>query len=616
MSRESEKRTNPSRTVTALLLIILAIIAGNLVLSTGVRNLSDLENKFGIQPSTPVEVAILPCTFEVFIVSGLTTAQNCGTGAILIQSTNASATISDAIGDDTEGGLVFIRNGFYSISGQITLKSNVTLAGEGNATVLQQAPNRNIAMIYGNGVSDVVIRDLTLDGNAAHETSDGTGQNTYLIRFDNSYRPQVRNTFLRNGYSYGYLCYACTDPIISNNIVANIQEDAIGLHYFTVGGIIRDNVVTGSSDVGITVLSTARTIIEGNNIHDISQSVDPFPSNDHQCISLQPSQANVTDTIISGNTLNNCPGYGGAINVGGASTYYAVETTISGNTITNCGGIYLAHSDFTVVVNNLIDTSSYTALVAYSPIAHLTVSGNVFRNIANASVDFDGMQALITGNLFSHVLLNSIQLYGTSDVVIAQNIFDRQDKNAIYLGSGGNTHVIIKDNDIYGNATYLDIQVTGNSSDVLIQGNMIRGAQILNQGTNDVIVNNDVSGLSNSIQDSGTGTVIEANEGYNPKGNIASPFVSSGNTIKDSGGASTPVNATTMTVWESPKIINIIIGSGWTPAHTLVIKIDGTQLIATTAPVANTVYSFTLNPGETFYIQYQRSQATFVVSGE
>ncbi len=111
---------------------------------------------------------------------------------------------------------------------------------------------------------------------------------------------------------------------------------------------------------------------------------------------------------------------------------------------------------------------------------------------------------------------------------------------------------------------------------------------------------------------------MEGNGNYNPQGSITNAFYTTTNVIIDGGGNSaTPTNMTAMTVVGSPKMISVTIGSAWTSTHTLVIKIDGTQVVSLKAAIsAGTVYTFTLAPGETFYIQYQTSEATFVVSGE
>jgi len=70
-----------------------------------------------------------------------------------------------------------------------------------------------------------------------------------------------------------------------------------------------------------------------------------------------------------------------------------------------------------------------------------------------------------------------------------------------------------------------------------------------------------------------------------------------------------------MTVYESPKLIRVITGN-YSSAYTLVIRIDGTQVVSIAKPAANSVYSFQLQPGETFYCEDHTSQTTFVVSAQ
>ena len=89
----------------------------------------------------------------------------------------------------------------------------------------------------------------------------------------------------------------------------------------------------------------------------------------------------------------------------------------------------------------------------------------------------------------------------------------------------------------------------------------------------------------------------------------------------DSGVSATPSNATTMTNIGTPKEIFIQIGAGWTTAHTLVVKMNGaggTTVFSATFGAGNrtTVGPFYLTPYQTWYCQYQTSQATFIVVSE
>jgi len=66
------------------------------------------------------------------------------------------------------GGVVFLKAGTHLLTEQITLKSKVTLCGEGRTlTVLKQAPNFTTGTAIGAGakqLTDVLIKDLTLEG--------------------------------------------------------------------------------------------------------------------------------------------------------------------------------------------------------------------------------------------------------------------------------------------------------------------------------------------------------------------------------------------------------------------------------------------------------------------
>lgn len=65
------------------------------------------------------------------------------------------------------GGTVYLLEGIYEIGNTILLRSNIELRGVGPTTVIKRNADAQIdKMIYGEGgLSDVVIKDLTIDGN-------------------------------------------------------------------------------------------------------------------------------------------------------------------------------------------------------------------------------------------------------------------------------------------------------------------------------------------------------------------------------------------------------------------------------------------------------------------
>jgi len=96
--------------------------------------------------------------------------------------TDASAVINNAI-SSTSGGKIFIKSGTYYISDNIddNGKSNIELCGEGAATVLKFAANRNsmyeagiwLGGSEGSEITNWYVHDLTIDGNKDNQGNYG-----------------------------------------------------------------------------------------------------------------------------------------------------------------------------------------------------------------------------------------------------------------------------------------------------------------------------------------------------------------------------------------------------------------------------------------------------------
>lgn len=104
------------------------------------------------------------------------------------QTTNASSLFNAAFGNLTAGGEVFAQNGVYVIDEPISITtSNCTLMGEGIGTVLKAGTslNDNVLEITGNGVKDVHIDNLAIDGNDPGNTAgNGLYINTPYVSWD------------------------------------------------------------------------------------------------------------------------------------------------------------------------------------------------------------------------------------------------------------------------------------------------------------------------------------------------------------------------------------------------------------------------------------------------
>src|SRR2546422_270605 len=96
--------------------------------------------------ATPTNAQTIPSgpNFIIFISGTDYQAKDGATGTIVYSSSNATATIQNSIDALIDGGSILVKAGNYSITSTINDdKSNVTLEGEGNATLFREADGAN-----------------------------------------------------------------------------------------------------------------------------------------------------------------------------------------------------------------------------------------------------------------------------------------------------------------------------------------------------------------------------------------------------------------------------------------------------------------------------------------
>jgi len=116
-----------------------------------------------------------PFSFLIMKLDSLIIAQD-ELGRIRFSGTDASAVIQSALNALTNGGIVFIRKGTYTVNSQITIKySKITLIGEEGVKLY--CPFAGTKLWVNGGLTDVRISNLTLDcakqsGNAVYVAGD------------------------------------------------------------------------------------------------------------------------------------------------------------------------------------------------------------------------------------------------------------------------------------------------------------------------------------------------------------------------------------------------------------------------------------------------------------
>ena len=275
----------------------------------------------------------------------------------LCDGTDDQEEIIQALNDlPATGGEVVILDGTYNITASINIpKDNVSLRGNGNATILKRMYNSTDTdsgptakgVITLPEKSGCKIQDLQIDGNKA--------------------------TYATN-YNYGiYLYSSSTNTIISNTCTYN-NDSGICLSSSNNNTIIG-NTCTYNNNVGIYLYLSSDNTITGNTCNNNTYNI---------CLSSS------NNNTVTGNTCNN--------NGTGIYLYLSSSNTVTGNICNNNnnGILLIASSNTTITGNTCIrgtgQTSNYasdqyTIILAGPDNAYNLISSN---NCRGRAVVIDG----------------------------------------------------------------------------------------------------------------------------------------------------------------------------------------------------------------------------------
>jgi parallel beta-helix repeat protein len=329
------------------------------------------DNKYTHPASHPASmITDLPTGKKVarFVVGTSTSGWTAADCDYLCDGTADQVEINNAITAlSASGGEIIILNGTYNITAKINVtKDNVSIRGNGNATILKRMFNSSAAegVITLTGRSGCNIANLQIDGNKTSYTSN----NNYGIYLNGS---SNNNTITGNTYnnnSYGIRLGSSSNNIVIGNTCNNNNSYGIYLSNSSNNNTITGNTCNNNNQYGIYFTSSSDNTITGNTCNN----------NSSYGIYLSTSCDNNT---ITGNTCNNNNSAGIYLNSS------CNNNTITGNTYNNNGtGIYLFTScnNNTVTGNTCIrGTGLATDYTASQHTIRLRGSGNSYNLISN-----------------------------------------------------------------------------------------------------------------------------------------------------------------------------------------------------------------------------------------
>ena len=173
------------------------------------------------------------------------------------------------------GGEVVILDGTYNITASINIpKDNVSLRGNGNATILKRMYNSTDTksgptaggLITLNEKSGCKIQGLQIDGNRATYTA---SYNCGIYLSSSSDNTITGNTCTNN--NYGIDLYSSSNNTITNNTCTYNSKFGIWL-YNSNNNTITGNTCNNNNNYGIDLYSSSNNTITGNTCNNNSYS--------------------------------------------------------------------------------------------------------------------------------------------------------------------------------------------------------------------------------------------------------------------------------------------------------------------------------------------------------
>jgi parallel beta-helix repeat protein len=410
------------------------------------------------------------------IVADGSTSQNPDSADYVVPAaaTNAEATINSAIAAlPAGGGTVYLREGTYTVSGSITLPSNVTLAGSGAATVIKQAGSSNLSvgLIQNsdatNGNDHITVRDLKLDGNKANQGSGAAnGIKFTKVGAGSTVGAAITNVWADN-FTFNTVWLLNSSHITMTNLSVRYSE-AQGVYFdntaysILTGSNVSDTPASGGDGVGLSNGASHNTISNNTLTDNLATagiglysgfntiSNNTIRNNFMGVIAVDATNNIVTGNSFSGNQANAIYMESSSDNLFDANAFsdngagildsplYAVmsslNNTISNNQFSDTDGTSYAISiDSTSIGNTLkgnsFGTGSNGMWLSGTPInadgaAHTVYSNQIdnLGNIYTSSAKTSGLfQSADGSNNTSPTLVTRVQGSSTADLFQLQN---------------------------------------------------------------------------------------------------------------------------------------------------------------------------------------------------
>jgi len=451
---------------------------------------------------------------------------------------NMADYVCDGTADDAEiqaaltaaaGGSVFLLEGTYNITANLTVPDDTSLMGSGFGTIISgdgagiggaenglvEMGNRTMLRslkaviaagagvagarpncVFADSKTQIWIENCWLYGDQTVGDADDLRQNG--IRFNSVTYSKVINNRIENIERNGVIFENVTYSDIHNNTIYDCEQSGIALgvtgsvseHVAVKGNIIRDSVYCG-----VYLDTTNKVNISDNIMFDYDYGIYVYGCYDTV----------IADNIFDGDT---------ATSSGGIYLDEGYNSVVEGNHLQDDGGaaISVGGSDYSSISGNHIKNPSGHGISMFSGSDHCSVSGNTIDTTGDDGIYNLGCEyCSITGNAIRNHTDYGIDIYQADYCAVTGNTCYGGKKGILLYAADYNT--VTGNACISGSEDGINTQNSGNYNTIssnTCTNNTDDGIEVVN-GTKNIVIGNQLLGNGTAFVDGGTNTEVGHN---------------------------------------------------------------------------------------------------------
>lgn len=320
------------------------------------------------------------------------------------------------------GGLVTLSEGNFVVGSVIDLVSNSGIRGLGNSTIITAVNGFGLqSVLRANAVTDVVMRDLQIDGNIIGNPRSGDPDNQNGVEINGSDRFWLENLYIHDTPDNAIgVMHDCSGGFINGNRTISPGWHGIMLWDDVHNVVVKGNYVRGATNnVGIVAEKTAGldpstyNIISNNIVEACYRGIVDIDSNfvniSHniiydgtlRSIEIVTSEQDVIGVNIVGNVMHNQSGEN-VITFATPTGDLVQDCIVADNIIYGCVNyaMFIGKSYRVLICNNIMTGNA--GGIRFTGAGHDSVSiiGNISDNTNWDIFDLMGSNHYITDNSF------------------------------------------------------------------------------------------------------------------------------------------------------------------------------------------------------------------------